>query len=151
MNLKEPEVLAAGMLTMALCLVVHAVFMFLVLGSQLAFRARFPRATGFALVVPTILLATVLMVVSSMLQILVWFGVLHMFGSFPSAQDALYFSGTTYTTLGTGKHVLVAPYRVLEPLEAMNGTLAAGLNTAVLFAILANLARKHSSLGEFFR
>jgi hypothetical protein len=151
MNLKEPEVLAAGMLTMALCLVIHSVFMFLVLRSQIAFRTRFPRAAGFALVVPTILLATVLMVVSSILQILVWFGVLHLFGSFPSASDALYFSGTTYTTLGTGKHVLVAPYRVLEPLEAMNGTLAAGLNTAVLFAILANLARKHSTLGEFFR
>jgi hypothetical protein len=32
-----------------------------------------------------------LVIVSSMLQILVWFGVLHVFGSFPSAQDALYF------------------------------------------------------------
>jgi hypothetical protein len=150
-NLKEPEVLAAGMLTMAVCLVLHAVFMFLVFRAQISFRDRFPQAKGITLVVPTILIATVLMVVSSILQILIWFGVLHLFGSFSSVQDALYFSGTTYTTLGTGKHVLVAPYRVLEPLEAMNGTLASGLNTAVLFAILTNLARKHSTLGEFFR
>jgi len=34
MNLKEPEVLAVGMLTMALCLVLHAVFMFLVFRAQ---------------------------------------------------------------------------------------------------------------------
>jgi len=151
MNLKEPEVLAAGMLTMAACLVIHAVFMDLVLRSQIAFRNRFPHATGIILVVPTILPATVFMVVSNIVQILIWFGVLHVFGTFSSVQDALYFSGTTFTTLGTGKHVLVAPFRVLKPLEAMNGTLATGLNTAVLFAILTNLARKHSILGEFFR
>lgn len=32
----------------------------------------------------------------------------------------------------------------------MNGMLAAGLNTAILFAILSNLGRKRSGLDEFF-
>ena len=59
-------------------------------------------------------------------------------------QDAVYFSGTTFTTLGTGKHVLVTPYCVLEPMEATNGILVAGLNTAILFAIMSSIARRHA-------
>jgi len=109
---------------MAACLVVHAAFMFLVIRSHVAFRGRFPGIRGLPLIMPTILLATVLMAASSMLQILIWFGVLRLFGTFPDVQDALYCSGTTYTTLGTARHFLVSPYRMLEPLEAMTGTLA---------------------------
>jgi hypothetical protein len=124
--------------------------MFLVIRSHVVFRGRFPRTRGFRLIVPTILLATVLMAISSILQILIWFGVLHCFGTFPNVPDALYFSGMTYTTLGSSRDFLVPPYRVLEPLEAMTGTLAAGLNTAVLFALLANVAREHAALGAFF-
>lgn len=148
--LREPEVLVAGLFTMGMCLVIQSVFMFLVLRLHLTFRHRFRRSLGLRLVVP-ILLATVVMAVSNFVQILLWFGLLRVFGTFPDPSDALYFSGTTFTTLGTAKHFLVPPYRALEPLEAMNGTLAAGLNTAVLFALLANVAREHASLGTFFR
>jgi hypothetical protein len=151
MNLRDPEVLAAGLFTMGLCLVIQAVFMFLVLRIHVTVRRRWHTALGLRIVVPTILLATIVMAVSNLVQILIWFGVLHLFSTFSDPADALYFSGTTFTTLGTAKHFLVPPYRVLEPLEAMNGTLAAGLNTAVLFALLSNVAREHATLGTFFR
>jgi len=52
--------------------------------------------------------------------------------------------------LGTGKHGLVAPHRILEPVEATNGMLAAGLNTAILFAILSSMAKKNAGYGDFF-
>ena len=45
--------------------------------------------------------------------------------SFERIADVVYFSGTTYTTLGTGKHLLMPPYCVLEPMEATNGSLRA--------------------------
>ena len=47
--------------------------------------------------------------------------------------------------------MLVPPNRVLEPVEATNGMLAAGLNTALLFAILSSMARKHADYDDFFR
>ena len=72
-------------------------------------------------------------------------------GRFERVADVVYFSGTTFTTLGTGKHVLVAPHRILEPVEATNGILAAGLNTAILFAILSSMAKKHAGYDDFFR
>jgi hypothetical protein len=70
--------------------------------------------------------------------------VLWYYGHFEHIHDVVYFSGTTFTTLGTGKHTLVSPYCVLEPMEATNGILVAGLNTAMLFAILSNTARRHA-------
>ena len=57
----------------------------------------------------------------------------------------------TCTTLGTGKHVLVSPNRVLEPVEATNGMLAGGLNTALMFSILSSMAKKHADYDDFFR
>jgi hypothetical protein len=88
---------------------------------------------------------------SSFVQIGIWAAVLWRFANFETINDALYFSGTTYTTLGTGKHVLVAPHRILEPVEATNGMLAAGLNTALLFAILSSMAKKQADYDDFFR
>ena len=41
------------------------------------------------------------------------------------------------------------PYCVLEPMEATNGILVAGLNTAILFAILSTVARNRSGYDEF--
>ena len=52
---------------------------------------------------------------------------------------------------GTGKHVLVPPYCVLEPMEATNGILVAGLNTALLFAILASIARRQAGDEDLVR
>lgn len=144
------EVIVAGIVTMSLCLSIHALFMFAVLRSQVHFRKRFPKVNGIGLIVPSILLATVLIVVSSILQIVIWAGLCWNTGHFDSFRDAAYFAGTTYTTLGSGKQPLGPPYRVFEPLAAMNGMLAAGLNTAILFAILSNLGRKRSGLDEFF-
>ena len=144
-------VLAAGVLTISACLALHSFFMFIVLESQVAFRRRFPRAAGAVLFMPSMLLAAVLLVASSFLQIGLWSIVLWYFGRFEQVQDVIYFSGTTYTTLGTGKHVLVSPYCVLEPMEATNGILVAGLNTAILFAILSSFARRHSGYNEFIR
>lgn len=144
-------VFTIGLLTISVCLTLHCFFMFMALRSQVGFRCRFPDASGAGLVVPSMLLAVTLLVVSTFLQIGIWAGVLWRVGAFERIADVVYFSGTTYTTLGTGKHVLVPPYCVLEPMEATNGILAAGLNTAILFSILSNLARRRSDYEDFFR
>lgn len=137
--------------TIALCMTIHVVFMFLILRAQVAVRERFSRARGLGLLVPTILIAVALMTLSGHIQVVLWAGVLWQFGNFENVSDATYFSATTYTTLGTGKHVLEPPFRMFEPTEAANGMLAAGLNTAVLLALISSMARKHSGFEDFFR
>lgn len=146
----DTAVFTAGVLAMVVCLSIHAFFMFAVLKVQMEFRRRFPRLGGVRRIVPSILLATVLLVVSSFLQVLIWAGLCWASGHFDSFRDALYFSATVFTTLGTDQHALASPYRVFEPMEAMTGSLAAGLNTAILFAILSRLGRRHLGFDEFF-
>lgn len=145
-------VIAIGVLLVGVSLTIHACFMFLILKSQVWLKNRvLSNASGVTLLVPSILLATVFIAVSSFIEVVLWAWVLWHFGPFDGLLEAMYFSGTTYTTLGTARHVLEPPYRVFEPMEAAAGMLASGLNTAVLFAILASMGRKRSGFEEFFR
>jgi hypothetical protein len=45
----------------------------------------------------------------------------------------------SYTSLGYGDIVLSGQWRVLGPLEAINGLLLFGLSTAVMFAVMSHL------------
>ena len=145
-------VLSVGVLLIGVSLTIHTVFMALILKSQLWLRSGLlDRASGVSLMVPSMLLATVFIAMSSFIQTALWAWVLWHLGPFGDFLEALYFSGTTYTTLGTGRHVLVPPYRALEAMEAATGMLTSGLNTAVLFAMLSSMGRKRSGLEEFFR
>jgi hypothetical protein len=145
-------VILIGVALVGASLTVHAFFMFLVLRSQVWLKQGvLAKASGAALLVPSILAATVFIALSSFIQIGLWAIVLWHYGSFDGIQEALYFSATTYTTLGTARHALVAPFRAFEAMEASAGMLASGLNTAVLFGILASMGRKHSGFEEFFR
>lgn len=56
-------------------------------------------------------------------------------GCFTGIGPSLYFSGVTYTTLGYGDLLLPARWRVLGPVEALNGILMCGLSASVFFAI----------------
>jgi hypothetical protein len=140
-----------GVLLIGLCLAVHSFFMFAVLRSHARFSRAVPGLRGVSMLVPAILLATAWITVSCFIQIVLWAVLLWSTGQFDRLPDAMYFSATTYTTLGASHRTLVAPYRTLEPLEATNGLLANGLNTAILFAVMSNLARRHSGYEEFFR
>lgn len=143
-------IMTVGILLIGLCLTVHSVFMFAILRSHALFSRAFPNLHGVSVLVPSILIATALITISCFIQILVWTCVLWSTGQFDRILDAMYYSSTTYTTLGASHRVLTAPYRVLEPLEATNGLLANGLNTAILFAIMSSLARHRSGYEDFF-
>ncbi len=54
-------------------------------------------------------------------------------------ERAFYFSAQNYTALGYGDIVLSERWRLLGPLEAVNGLLLFGLSTAVMFAALSRL------------
>jgi hypothetical protein len=145
------SMLAVGVGMIGLCLTIHSFFMFAVLHSHARFLRLFPDLHGVWLLVPSVLVATALIAVSCCIQIVLWALVLWSTGEFTFFRDAFYFSSTTFTTLGASHRLLHAPHRALEPLEATNGLLANGLNTAILFAVMSSLARRRSGYEEFFR
>jgi voltage-gated potassium channel len=58
---------------------------------------------------------------------------------FSSWESALYFSASSYATVGYGDVVLTSNWRMLGPLESMIGVLMCGLSASLLFAIAPRL------------
>ncbi|MEO3387497.1 potassium channel family protein [Mesorhizobium sp. CAU 1741] len=67
-------------------------------------------------------------------EIWMWVGAYLALGLFPDLDTALYFSITTFCTLGYGDVVPPAEWRVFAALEGVNGFLMIGWSTAYLIA-----------------
>jgi Ion channel len=112
------------------------------LTSRVAVRVPF---WGSAFVLGIALLA---LLVSTLAQIALWAGAFLLCGEFADFEDAFYHSAVNFTTLGYGDIVMSRRWRLLGPLEAVNGSLMLGLSAAMLFAVLGRIAearalRKH--------
>jgi voltage-gated potassium channel len=76
-------------------------------------------------------------------QVLLWACCYRCF-CFPSWEAALYFSASSYATVGYGDIVLPAKWRMLGPLESMIGVLMCGVSVSLLFAIATRLIGRES-------
>jgi hypothetical protein len=74
-----------------------------------------------------------------LLQVALWAVALLLCGTTSTFEFAFYGSAQNYTALGYGDFVLPQRWRLLGPLEAINGLLLFGLSTAVMFAVLSRL------------
>jgi hypothetical protein len=73
-------------------------------------------------------------------QIAVWAVLFLACGEYSTFEQAFYISAENYTALGYyGDIILSRGWRLLGPLEAINGLLLFGLSTAVLFAVMSHL------------
>src|SRR4051794_14757976 len=63
---------------------------------------------------------------------------------FPDFETSLYFSLTSYTTMGFGDVVLPQRWRLLGGIEGFSGVLLCGLSTAFLFVIVNFLLQARS-------
>jgi voltage-gated potassium channel len=71
-----------------------------------------------------------------LLEASAWAALYWLSGSLPDGETALYFSLTSYTTVGYGDVVLPADWRLLGPIEAATGILMFGWSTGVLVAAI---------------
>lgn len=75
----------------------------------------------------------------------------HALGAIPSFEDALYFSTTTYVTLGYGDVTLPRNWRILGAIEGANGVILLGWSTAFFVSVVGRirvLERDWSDVGE---
>jgi hypothetical protein len=72
------------------------------------------------------------------LQVLLW-ACSYRWLCFPSWESALYFSASSYATVGYGDLVLPPKWRMLGPLESIIGVLMCGLSVSFLFAVAMRL------------
>jgi hypothetical protein len=94
---------------------------------------------GFWKGVAFMTVVTLITAVTHLVEIALWAIVLRVCGEMATFETAFYVSAQNYTALGYGDVVPPGRWRLLGPLEAINGLLLFGLSTAVMFAILNRL------------
>ena len=72
-------------------------------------------------------------------QILAWAAFYRMWGALADFETALYFSITSYTTIGYGDIVLTQRWRFLGGIEGVTGVLMFGWSTGAIFAVASRL------------
>ena len=94
---------------------------------------------GFWSNVAVMVIVTLITAAAHLAQIALWALALLLCGQVSGFEKAFYVSAQNYTTLSYGDVLLAERWRLLGPLEAMNGLLFFGLSTAVLFAAMSHL------------
>ena len=84
-------------------------------------------------------IALVALLTTALIQIALWAAAFVWCGEFTDAEEAFYHSAVNFTTLGYGDIVMSRRWRLLGPLEALNGSLMLGLSAAMLFAVMARV------------
>lgn len=77
--------------------------------------------------------------VAAMAQIAAWALIFTMVGEFSDYRLAFYHSAVNFTTLGYGDVVMSPKWRLLGPLEALNGVVVLGLSGATLVTAFGHL------------
>jgi hypothetical protein len=83
----------------------------------------------------------VAMMLGNFVQIVIWGALFITLGEFGGLYEAVYHSGVNFTSLGYGDVVMSARWKLLGPLEAVNGILMLGMTSAALVAIMQHLIK----------
>ncbi|WP_263353397.1 potassium channel family protein [Acidicapsa acidisoli] len=79
------------------------------------------------------------------LEILLWAG-FYRWRCLRSWESAIYFSASSYSTLGCSDVSLPSNWRTLAPLESVIGMLMCGISVSLLFAIVTRLMKSEEQL-----
>ena len=117
---------------------VHAVILEVIIKALIAVRTDIEvrwRAVAFALVILAVFIAHVI-------EIWIWAALYYFKASIseiPTLEAAVYFSTSSFTTVGFGDLVLSEDWRLLSSIEAINGMILFGWSTAFIFAIIRHV------------
>jgi len=131
------SVLAIAVVLVAITVAVHAYglsFLVPMLGQA---RAAPPR--GHWPITSLLVRIALVLIALHLIEITIWALFFWWEGCLSDAESAFYFSGVTYTTLGYGDVVLIKPWRMLGPIEALSGILMSGLSAGVFFATVTRI------------
>jgi hypothetical protein len=137
------RIFLVGAPVMILCLILQSAFVAICLRRYALFRV--PPTYKASPVRNVGALATVMMIlmISSLLQVAIWGSLFILLGEFDRPEAALYYSAVNFSTLGYGDIVMSSRWRLLGPLEAMNGILMFGVSTAVMAAAVNYVVKQN--------
>ena len=133
--------LMIGFPVMLLCLVVQVAVSFWSVRYYIRKSSDSVASQRFLAGIQPILVAMLAMVAGNFFQITLW-GILFIWlGEFNELYEAVYHSAVNFASLGYGDIVMSKSWKLLGPLEAVNGVLMVGMTSAALMVILQQLIK----------
>ena len=133
--------LIVGLPAMLLCLILQVMFTFWSIRYYLRASDRIA-ASGTRVQVRPLLLVMLILTAGNLLQITLWGCLFLALGEFTEFHEAVYHSAVNFASLGYGDIVMSRAWKLLGPLEAVNGVLMVGMSGAALVAVLQQLIKK---------
>ena len=133
--------LMIGLPMMLLCLIVQAAVAFWSVRYYVrqSFVAESPRK--FLTGLRPLLVAMLAMLSGNLAQIILWGSLFVWLGEFNEFYEAVYHSAVNFSSLGYGDIVMTRNWKLLGPLEAVNGVLMLGMTAAALMVILQQIMK----------
>jgi hypothetical protein len=120
----------------AVCLVLHVASIVFIADWMLDQRDKRQNRMGTLAYMLLLIAAFSAIIILHMIEIAIWAAFYFGNSLFSDFETALYFSTTSYTTIGFGDVVLPRAWRMLGGIEGVTGVLLCGLSTAFVFAIV---------------
>ncbi len=134
--------LIVGLPAMLLCLILQVTFTFWAVRYYLRASGTITAAAGTRVQIRPLLLVMLILTGGNLLQITLWGALFLVLGEFTEFYEAVYHSAVNFASLGYGDIVMSKSWKLLGPLEAVNGVLMIGMSGAALMAVLQQLIRK---------
>jgi hypothetical protein len=130
-----------GLPVVLLCLIVQTAVAFWCVRHYVRHLPQVDSGQGFLVGMRPLIVATLVLLVGNLVQIMMWGALFLWLGEFEQAYDAIYHSAVNFSSLGYGDIVMRRERRLLGPLEAVNGVLMLGMSAATLMAIVQHMIK----------
>jgi amino acid transporter len=128
--------IAIGILMTSLCFLLQCLAAILVWWSLPGMRREERAADTFSARFWRILAALAILTLGIIAQMIAWALLYQRLEIFPDFEDALYFSGVTFTSLGYGDLLIKREARFLAPIEATAGLTMFAIATALIVSLI---------------
>jgi len=123
-----------GGLLIAITMTMHGLGMLTIIRISESLKLKFEKKTGFVYGVLRLILASWMILVVHLIEVVVWASFFLWKGAFPNHSVAYYFSLNEYTTVGSNYN-LPLDWRLLEGMIATAGLLTFAWSTGVLLTL----------------
>jgi hypothetical protein len=131
-----------GLPPMLLCMIVQVAVAYWCVRYYVGQSTLVGSGHNFLLGIRPLIVATLGMILGTLVQIMLWGALFVWLGEFEQAYDAINHSAVNFTSLGYGDIVMSRERKLLGPLEAVNGVLMLGMSAAALMAIMQHMIKQ---------